>query len=154
MPWRVTRKSRFQIVARRLSLTAVAAVVLASCGVPAPEGITISEAPTTSPTSSIPQPPPEPAPVEATAVVPPAVVPVEPAPVQPPPPVEPPPAEPPPPPADARSGCDESYPSVCIPPAPPDLDCGDIPHGRFQVLPPDPHGFDGKDNDGVGCESN
>jgi micrococcal nuclease len=41
---------------------------------------------------------------------------------------------------------------VCIPPAPPDLDCGEISFRRFQVLPPDPHGFDG-DNDGVGCES-
>jgi micrococcal nuclease len=41
---------------------------------------------------------------------------------------------------------------VCIPPAPPDLDCGDIAHRQFTVLPPDPHGFDG-DHDGVGCES-
>jgi micrococcal nuclease len=48
--------------------------------------------------------------------------------------------------------CDPSYPTVCIPPYPPDLDCGDIPYRRFQVLPPDPHGFDG-DNDGIGCES-
>jgi micrococcal nuclease len=50
------------------------------------------------------------------------------------------------------SGCHASYSTVCIPPAPPDLDCGDIPHRRFQVLPPDPHNFDG-DGDGVGCES-
>jgi micrococcal nuclease len=42
---------------------------------------------------------------------------------------------------------------VCIPPAPPDLDCGDIPYKRFKVLPPDPHGFDGRDQDGIGCES-
>lgn len=48
--------------------------------------------------------------------------------------------------------CDPSYPTVCIPPPPPDLDCGDIPYRRFQVLPPDPHRFDG-DHDGVGCES-
>jgi hypothetical protein len=48
--------------------------------------------------------------------------------------------------------CDPSYPDVCIPPKPPDLNCGDIPHRRFTVLPPDPHGFDGND-DGVGCES-
>lgn len=47
--------------------------------------------------------------------------------------------------------CDPSYPDVCIPPPPPDLDCGDIPYRRFTVLPPDPHGFDG-DNDGIGCE--
>jgi hypothetical protein len=48
--------------------------------------------------------------------------------------------------------CHPSYPTVCIPPPPPDLDCGDIPYRGFQVVPPDPHGFDG-DNDGVGCES-
>ena len=54
--------------------------------------------------------------------------------------------------ADPRAGCDPSYPTVCIPPAPPDLDCGDIPYKRFQVLPPDPHRFD-RDKDGIGCES-
>lgn len=49
--------------------------------------------------------------------------------------------------------CDPSYPGVCIPPieVSGDLDCGDIPYRRFQVLPPDPHGFDG-DGDGIGCE--
>lgn len=47
--------------------------------------------------------------------------------------------------------CDESYPDVCIPPAPPPLDCTEISHQRFQVLPPDPHGFDPDDN-GIGCE--
>ncbi len=50
------------------------------------------------------------------------------------------------------SGCDASYPGVCIPPSPPDLDCGDILFRRFTVLPPDPHRFDG-DFDGIGCES-
>lgn len=48
-------------------------------------------------------------------------------------------------------GCHPAYPSVCIPPPPPDLDCGEIPHRRFTVLAPDPHGFD-RDKDGVGCE--
>lgn len=48
--------------------------------------------------------------------------------------------------------CHPSYPSVCIPPPPPDLNCGDISHRRFTVVGSDPHGFDG-DNDGVGCES-
>jgi hypothetical protein len=48
--------------------------------------------------------------------------------------------------------CHPSYPAVCIPPPPPDLDCGDISYRRFQVLSPDPHNFDG-DSDGVGCES-
>jgi endonuclease YncB( thermonuclease family) len=49
--------------------------------------------------------------------------------------------------------CDPSYPTVCIPPPPPDLDCKDVPYHNFKVLPPDPHGFDGRDDDGVGCES-
>ena len=38
--------------------------------------------------------------------------------------------------------CDPAYPTVCIPPPPPDLDCGEIGHTNFQVLPPDPQGFD------------
>ena len=50
------------------------------------------------------------------------------------------------------NGCDPSYPSVCIPPFPPALDCGEIAARRFAVLAPDPHGFDG-DNDGIGCEN-
>jgi len=50
------------------------------------------------------------------------------------------------------AGCDPAYPTVCIPPPPPDLDCKDITFRRFTVLPPDPHRFDG-DHDGVGCES-
>lgn len=54
------------------------------------------------------------------------------------------------------SGCHPSYPDVCIPPPPPDLDCGEITHSNFRVRwdvsSPDPHGFDG-DKDGVGCES-
>jgi micrococcal nuclease len=51
----------------------------------------------------------------------------------------------------ARGNCDASYPTVCIPSAPPDLDCGEIPFRRFTVRPPDPHRFDG-DRDGIGCE--
>lgn len=47
--------------------------------------------------------------------------------------------------------CDPYYPTVCISQYPPDLNCGDIAHRRFAVLPPDPHGFD-QDKDGVGCE--
>lgn len=47
--------------------------------------------------------------------------------------------------------CDPSYPTVCIPSPPPDLDCADISYKSFKVLPPDPHHFDG-DRDGVGCE--
>ena len=49
--------------------------------------------------------------------------------------------------------CDPAYPDVCIPPPPPDLDCGDIEYRNFRVLPPDPHRLDGRDGDGIGCES-
>ncbi|NIR87155.1 nuclease, partial [Candidatus Bathyarchaeota archaeon] len=48
--------------------------------------------------------------------------------------------------------CDPSYPDVCIPSPPPDLDCTDISYRNFKVLSPDPHRFDG-DKDGIGCES-
>jgi hypothetical protein len=50
--------------------------------------------------------------------------------------------------------CDSSYPDDCIPPSPPNLNCDDegIPE-NFQVVGSDPHGFDGNDNDGIGCES-
>lgn len=54
--------------------------------------------------------------------------------------------------APPQSNCDPSYPTVCIPRYPPDLDCGDISFRRFQVVGSDPHGFD-RDNDGIGCES-
>ena len=48
--------------------------------------------------------------------------------------------------------CDPAYPTVCIPPPPPDLDCPElVPLVNFQVLPPDPHRLDA-DNDGIGCE--
>ncbi len=62
-------------------------------------------------------------------------------------------ATPPPSASAAASGsCDPAYPTVCIPPPPPDLDCADIPYRRFTVLAPDPHHFDG-DGNGIGCES-
>jgi hypothetical protein len=48
--------------------------------------------------------------------------------------------------------CDPSYPTVCIPPPPPTLNCSNIPYRNFRVLPPDPHGFD-HDGDGIGCET-
>jgi len=53
--------------------------------------------------------------------------------------------------SNTQQNCSPAYPSVCIPPAPPDLNCSDISYRNFQVLPPDPHHFDG-DRDGVGCE--
>lgn len=80
-----------------------------------------------------------------------------PSPLPPPPPPPPPPPQPPPPPPPPPGGnCHASYPTVCIPPAPPDLDCGNIPYRDFTVrhdVPdPDPHRFDG-DRDGIGCET-
>ena len=50
------------------------------------------------------------------------------------------------------SNCDPSYPDVCIPSPPPDLNCTDIPYRNFRVLPPDPHHFDSNHN-GIGCEA-
>lgn len=54
--------------------------------------------------------------------------------------------------ATGGTNCSPAYPGVCIPPAPPDLDCGDITFRRFQVLRPDPHNFDA-DGNGIGCET-
>jgi micrococcal nuclease len=52
--------------------------------------------------------------------------------------------------------CDPSYPEVCIPSPPPDLDCREIRdrygYENISVLQPDPHKFD-REKDGVGCES-
>lgn len=47
--------------------------------------------------------------------------------------------------------CDPAYPGICIPKNSPDLKCSDIKHRKFQVLKPDPHGFD-RDKNGIGCE--
>jgi micrococcal nuclease len=47
--------------------------------------------------------------------------------------------------------CDPSYPDVCIPPWPPDLDCSQIRYRNFRVAPSDPHRLD-DDWDGIGCE--
>lgn len=48
-------------------------------------------------------------------------------------------------------GCEASYPDVCLPSPPPDLDCRDVEAERFRVAGDDPHRFDG-DGDGIGCE--
>ena len=54
--------------------------------------------------------------------------------------------------ATRPTNCDPAYPTVCIPPLPPDLDCPELkPLVNFQVLPPDPHKLDA-DKDGIGCE--
>jgi len=55
------------------------------------------------------------------------------------------------PPTQSAPDCDESYPDVCIPPYPPDLDCDEIIYSNFRVTGYDPHGFD-TDYDGIGCE--
>jgi micrococcal nuclease len=47
--------------------------------------------------------------------------------------------------------CDASYPDVCIPPPPPDLDCGDVVDRAFTVEGSDPHRFDA-DGNGIACE--
>lgn len=53
----------------------------------------------------------------------------------------------------SAKNCDPSYPDICIPLASPDLNCGDIEYTNFRVTGSDPHRFDGRDNDGIGCES-
>jgi micrococcal nuclease len=57
-------------------------------------------------------------------------------------------------PVAGQGSCDPSYPDVCVRPHAEvgDLDCADVPYRNFRVLPPDPHGFDGRDDDGLGCE--
>jgi PKD repeat protein len=57
-----------------------------------------------------------------------------------------------PPATEEEPVCDPSYPTVCIPPPPPNLNCNDISARNFEALPPDPHEFDA-DNDGIACES-
>lgn len=53
----------------------------------------------------------------------------------------------------AGGGCHPAYPDDCIPPAPPDLDCGSLRRVvRVDRRFGDPHGLDA-DNDGSGCES-
>lgn len=50
----------------------------------------------------------------------------------------------------SNKNCSPAYPGICIPPLPPDLNCGDISYRNFKVLPSDPHNFDGN-KDGVAC---
>ena len=49
------------------------------------------------------------------------------------------------------SNCDPNY-SPCVPNVSYDLDCPDIGFS-VTIIGSDPHGFDGNDNDGYGCES-
>ena len=48
--------------------------------------------------------------------------------------------------------CEPSYPTLCLPSPPPDLDCPEIPYNDFAAVPPDAHHLDA-DNDGIACES-
>lgn len=128
----------------------LAGIVLAVAGAACSSSKSGGTKPTATATVEEQQATSTPRPAEATNTAPPAPTdtPVPPAPTQPPPQQEQP-TQPPP----AAENCDrQSYPDVCIPPYPPDLDCGDVPFRRFTVRPPDPHGFD-RDGDGIGCES-
>jgi hypothetical protein len=118
-------------------LTAMRMVASASGSAPRPAAVaprppTPPRPTTTAPTTTAPSPPP------------------------PPPPPSPPPPAPTAAPAPAAGNCAPSYPDVCIPPPPPDLDCGQVSYRNFRVIysvpSPDPHRFDG-DHDGIGCES-
>jgi len=57
----------------------------------------------------------------------------------------------------AGGNCDPHYPTVCMPPPPPDFDCADLSFRNFQVLhdptpkTPDPHSLD-NNFDGIGCQ--
>lgn len=112
-----------------------------------------------APPTSSPSPKPSPSPRPKAQV--PSLSPTpKPKPVAPPPSpvekaVEPSPSSPPAPAVieSPQSNCDSSYPDVCIPPPPPDLNCPDITYRNFTVQQPDPHGFD-RDSDGIGCEKN
>jgi hypothetical protein len=50
--------------------------------------------------------------------------------------------------------CDPCYTGtgVCVPPAPPDHNCSDLPWKNFHACPADPQGLDGN-HDGIACES-
>lgn len=49
-----------------------------------------------------------------------------------------------------RTGCEPSYPDVCISPPPPLFRCRDLEVASFKVFGSYPHRFD-PDGDGIGC---
>lgn len=53
----------------------------------------------------------------------------------------------------APGPCDPSYPDVCIPPYPPDLDCPQVGYTNIRVVGSDPHDLDRGGEPGVGCET-
>lgn len=152
LPWSRTKTRR------KVAITygSAAAICLVLAGITAPEapqeqGVTPSPQPTLDatpspePPSPTPTPSPTPIPAATPTPEPPASPTAEPA-------AEAPPSEPEvAPSAEPAGSCDPAYPDSCIPPPPPDLDCGDIAERGFTVLDPDPHGFD-REGDGVGCE--
>ncbi len=106
--------------------------------------VSVVKAPTSVPRAE--QPAQAPAPrAEQPAPPPPAEAPAQP--VEP----EPEPVAPEPEAPAAQGGCDPNY-SPCVPISSADLDCGDIGFS-VTIIGGDPHGFDGNDNDGLGCES-
>ena len=51
------------------------------------------------------------------------------------------------------SECSPAYPTICLLPPPPNINCPQLlPMVNIPTLPPDPHGLDA-DKDGIGCES-
>jgi len=49
--------------------------------------------------------------------------------------------------------CDPSYPDVCIPTYPPELDCPKVGYVNIRVVGSDPHGPDEGGTPGLGCET-
>lgn len=66
--------------------------------------------------------------------------------------ISPTPSKAPSPTAKPSTNCDAAYPTICIPPPPPDLDCPNITERNFSVPVRDLHRFD-TDNDGIGFET-
>lgn len=93
------------------------------------------------PPTSTPVPPPP-----AATPIPPTAIPAAPTSTPVPPPPTPIPA-----PQPAAPSCDPNY-TPCVPLVSYDLNCGDIGFA-VRIIGSDPHGFDGSDNDGLGCES-
>jgi beta-lactam-binding protein with PASTA domain len=54
--------------------------------------------------------------------------------------------------AKERPICDPNYRGACVPDVPYDLNCSDIGYQTVYVVGYDKNGFDGYDNDGIGCE--
>ncbi|MBX5476188.1 MAG: thermonuclease family protein [Clostridia bacterium] len=53
--------------------------------------------------------------------------------------------------AGGAQRCDPNYAGACVPPYPPDVDCGDLSARGFKVVGQDVHRLDG-DHDGIACE--